>query len=148
MDALVGLLDAAGVLLALVLLYGVALVARRRLLARDGGTFELSVHVAARPHGRGWALGLGRYRGQELQWFRIFTLSPRPKLVWQRRDLDYVAQRAPDRSEAAALYVDHVIVECRSGAETIELAMSPSALTGLQSWLEAGPPGDRAGQGG
>ena len=39
------LLDAAGVLLALVLLYGLGLIIRRRLLSRHGGTFELSYRV-------------------------------------------------------------------------------------------------------
>ena len=73
------LLDAVGVLLVLVLLYGVALVVRRRLLSRHGGTFELSYRVRSERAGRGWLLGLGRYSGESLEWFRIFSLSPRPK---------------------------------------------------------------------
>ena len=53
------LLDAAGVLLLLVLLYGVALIVRRRVLSRHGGTFELSYRVRPARAGRGWLLGLG-----------------------------------------------------------------------------------------
>ncbi len=34
--------DSIGVLLLLVLLYGLSLVVRRRWITRDGGTFELS----------------------------------------------------------------------------------------------------------
>ena len=40
------LLDAAGLLLVLVLLYGGLLVLRRRVLSRHGGTFELSHRTA------------------------------------------------------------------------------------------------------
>ena len=61
------LLDAAGVLLVLVLLYGVGLVVRRRVLSRHGGTFELSYRVRPEQAGRGWLLGLGRYSGEALR---------------------------------------------------------------------------------
>ena len=39
--------------------------------------------------GRGWLLGLGRYSGETLEWFRIFSLSPRPKRAWERSVLTY-----------------------------------------------------------
>ena len=50
-------LDAVAVVLALVLLYGIALVARRRLLSRNGGTFELSYRI--RPERPGPRLAAG-----------------------------------------------------------------------------------------
>ena len=53
------LLDAAGVLLGLALIYGIALVIRRRVLSRHGGTFEMSYRVRSEKAGRGWLLGLG-----------------------------------------------------------------------------------------
>jgi hypothetical protein len=71
------LADSAGVLLFLVLLYGVALVVRRRWISRNGGTFEFSVRVRPGRAGRGWILGVGRYTGDDLEWFRIFSLAPR-----------------------------------------------------------------------
>ena len=55
------LLDAAGIVLGIVLLYGIALIVRRRVLARRGGTFELSHRARTAKVGRGWVLGLGRY---------------------------------------------------------------------------------------
>ena len=78
------LVDSAGFVLLLVLLYGLALVVRRRALSRHGGTFELSVRVRSTQAGRGWVLGLGRYDGERLEWFRIFSVAPRPKRVWHR----------------------------------------------------------------
>jgi hypothetical protein len=135
------LLDAAGAVLVLVLLYGLALVVRRRLLSRHGGTFELSYRVRSERAGRGWLLGLGRYSGDSLEWFRIFSLSPRPKNVWRRDGLSYTGRREPEGRERMSLYPDHTIVRCGSADGELELAMAPSSLMGFQSWLEASPPG-------
>lgn len=135
------LLDGAGALLLLVLLYGVALVVRRRLLSRHGGTFELSLRVRPEKAGRGWLLGLGRYSGDSLQWFRIFSLSPRPKREWSRDSLSYAGRRDPEGAERVSLYPDHTVVRCRLDGDDLELAMAPSSLMGFQAWLEAAPPG-------
>ena len=47
----VWIVDSIGVLLLLVLLYGLSLVVRRRWITRNGGTFELS-HRSVRRHRR------------------------------------------------------------------------------------------------
>lgn len=136
------LLDTAGLVLLLVLLYGIALIVRRRLLSRHGGTFELSYRARTTHPGRGWLLGIGRYSGQSsLEWFRIFSLSPKPKRVWARDGLAYSGRRSPEGVEEVSLYDGHVVVRCTYRGSEIELAMSESSLTGLQAWLEAGPPG-------
>jgi len=137
------LLDSAGVLLLLVLLYGLVLVIRRRWISRRGGTFEFSVRVRSTKAGRGWILGVGRYSGDQIQWFRIFSLAFRPKLTYQRSELEYVDRRDPVGAEAYSLYSGHVIVSCDSPSGLLEVAMSPEALTGFLAWLEAGPPGQR-----
>lgn len=135
------LLDAAGAVLVLVLLYGLALVVRRRVIARDGGTFELSHRIRTSHPGRGWLLGVGRYSEERLEWFRIFSLSPRPKRAWVRDELTYVGRREPEGAEQVSLFPDHVVISCRAASGDIELAMSPATLTGFQAWLEARPPG-------
>ncbi|PWN04102.1 DUF2550 domain-containing protein [Nocardioides silvaticus] len=135
------LLDVSGIVLLLLLAFGIGLVVRRRVLARHGGTFELSHRLTADEGGRGWVLGMGRYSGEKLEWFRIFTLSPRPKRVWERDQLSYDGRREPIGAEQASLYPDHVVIRCASRAGDVELAMSPASLTGFQAWLEAKPPG-------
>ena len=127
------LLDAAGIVLGIVLLYGIALIVRRRVLARRGGTFELSHRARTAKVGRGWVLGLGRYTSSTLEWFRIFSLNP-------RGDLTYVDRREPGGVEQLSLYPDHVVIRCTSSAGDVELAMSQEALMGFQAWLEAAPP--------
>jgi hypothetical protein len=130
-----------GVLLLLVLLYGLGLVARRRWLSRHGGTFEFSVRVRSVRAGRGWVLGVGRYTGDNLEWFRIFSLAPRPRYRYRRSELEYVGRRDAEGVEAFSLYSGHIVVSCRTPAGLLEVAMSPDALTGFLSWLEAAPPG-------
>jgi hypothetical protein len=135
------LVDAAGALLVLVVLYGLGLIVRRRLLSRNGGTFELSYRVRSSSPGRGWLLGLGRYSGESLEWFRYFSLWPRPKRVLERSQLTFTSRRDPEGVEQMSLYPDHVVIACTIPDGVVELAMSPASLMGFQSWLEAGPPG-------
>jgi hypothetical protein len=135
------LVDSAGLILLVLLFLIVALVLRRRLISRHDGTFELSVRDGSLPEGRGWVLGLGRYREDSLEWYRIFSPLPVPKRSWRRSDLNLVSQRVPRKAEEFALYAGSVVVVCTTPRGETELAMSRSSLTGLQSWLEAGPPG-------
>ena len=132
--------SAAGVLL-LVLVLGVALIVRRRWLSRHGGTFELSYRARASQPGRGWLLGLGRYSGDRLEWFRIFSLALRARFRYRRSELEYVGRRDPVGVEAYSLYSGHIIVTCKTPSGPLEVAMSPEALTGFLAWLEAAPPG-------
>lgn len=134
-------LDLSGAALLLLVGYGLGLILRRRVIARHGGTFELSYRLRDDVPGRGWVLGLGRYSGERLEWFRIFTLWPRPKVAWRRDELSYDGRREPLGAEQMSLYPDHVVIHCQSPSGEVELAMSESSLTGFQAWLEARPPG-------
>lgn len=134
-------IEAVVLLLVLLLAFGACLVVRRRVLARHGGTFELSYRARDVTAGRGWVLGIGRYSGEELQWFRIFSLSPTPRHAWSRKTMQYVGRREPEGIETMSLYPGHVVVSCRTPGGDVELAMNHGSLTGFQAWLEAGPPG-------
>jgi hypothetical protein len=134
-------LDTVGLLALALVLVAVYLIVRRRLLARSGATFELSNRARATRPGRGWVLGIGRYRGDALEWFRLFSVSPRPAQSYLRSDLAVVGKRPVQGVEELELYDDAIVVECRYHDAAVELAMTESALTGLLAWLEAAPPG-------
>src|SRR6185437_66383 len=58
------------------LLFGV--VSRRRFLTRDVGAFDCSLRVGSSPAAKGWRLGVARYESDRIDWYRVFSVSPRP----------------------------------------------------------------------
>lgn len=129
--------------LCVLLLFGYAmlLLVRRRVLTRGSGTFELSYRPRTQRSGRGWVLGLGRYDGEVLAFYRVFGVLLRPMRTFRRDALSVGERRPPVGAEQHVLYSGHVVVQCRVADEPIELAMSPGALTGMLAWLESAPPG-------
>lgn len=135
------------VALALVLLLLVPVVflgARRRWLSRQGGLFDCSVRLSGKSPGAGWALGVARYSGDNLEWFRVFSIALRPRLIFPRSQARAGAQRDPDPIESVLLYDEQRILTLElADGRSWELAMSIASLTGLLSWLESAPPGAR-----
>ena len=123
------------------------LAGRRRWLARDGGTFECSARLRTTTPGAGWVLGMARYGGDQLEWFRFFSYSTRPRRRFRRGEVRVVDTRDPDPDEALSLYAGQRVVtlEERRGERSVQsdLAMGSDSLTGLLSWLESAPPGRR-----
>lgn len=118
-----------------------ALFVRRLLIVRGGGTVEMSMRLYRRRRGRGWALGLVRFAGNRLLWYRMFSFAPRPNRVLSRQDLSVVGRREPSGKERLALMSESVVVECATRSGPVELAMGRAALTGFLSWLESAAPG-------
>lgn len=125
--------------LALALILG--LLARRRLLARSGATFDMSINRSAEASANGWTLGLAVYRDTELEWYRTFSVALRPRYRFTRGDVRINGRREPVGNEVYAIHAGHLIVRTDNVAGVRQLAMSANALTGLLSWLESSPPG-------
>ncbi len=158
-------LCAAALLLALAGLF--AFGVRRRLLQRSGGTFDCNMRWnapappsyaddsqldepaqgAGQGHahgdGKGWAYGIARYNGDQIEWFRVFSYAPRPRRFLERNLIEVLQRRQPEGEEELALLSDAVILACSLHGTRVELAMSEDALTGFLAWLEAAPPGQR-----
>jgi hypothetical protein len=118
-----------------------ALAVRRALVARGGGTIKLNLRLSTLVDGRGWSPGFGRFAGDELRWYRLFSFAIRPRRVLSRRGLAVESRRAPFGPERLALPPDWVILRCTSHHAPVEIAMARSTVTGFLSWLEAAPPG-------
>lgn len=141
---LIGVVDALAVLLGLALVALGLLVLRRRFLSRRGGTFDCSLRLrpSANPKsGQGWTLGIARYSGDTLEWYRVFSYALRPKRVLGRRDLQVVDRREPQGAEVFSLLSGAVVVRCIEPGGPVEFAMSRDTLTGFLSWVESAPPG-------
>lgn len=137
------LLDSLAFVLAVLVLLVVGVLVRRRLLARGGGTFDMSVTRSAESQVKGWMLGVAVYRDTELEWFRTFSLSWRPRYRFSRGDVHIEGRREPVGLEVHAIHAGHVIVSTDNASGVRQFAMSANALTGLLSWLESSPPGQR-----
>lgn len=117
------------------------LFVRRWLLVRQGGAIALYLRLSTMFAGRGWAPGIGRFVGDQLRWYRMFSLVPRPRRILSRRGMAVESRRIPTGSERLTLPPEWIILRCTSHHAPVEIAMAPTAVTGFLSWIEAAPRG-------
>lgn len=134
-------LEVVGICVVALLVVLFAIFVRRRLLMLGGGTIRLQVRVSTRVPGRGWSAGIGRFVGDELRYYRMFSFAVRPKRVLDRRSVTVAEGRLPEGPERLTMPGNWIILRCASGGAETEIAMAESTVTGFLSWLEAGPPG-------
>lgn len=113
----------------------------RRLLLQRGGGFDMCLRIGPGERTHGWVFGVGRYRGELLEWHRMFWLGGGAMRALDRR-LVVLSRREPAEDEAYDLPAEHVVFECDFGGERVEVSMPENAATGFRSWLEAAPPGE------
>jgi hypothetical protein len=135
------ILEGIGIGVFILLLGLTVLFLRRGFLTRRVGTIEMSLRLSTVVTGRGWSTGIGRFAGDDLRWYRMFSFSLRPRRTLSRRALVIEGRRAPDGEECLVLAPDWVIVRCLSRDSLVEIAMAQSTLAGFLSWIEAVPPG-------
>jgi hypothetical protein len=114
----------------------ILIIVRQRVLVRARGGIPLAV----RGRGHRWRYGVGRYAGEELQWFGVLGVSTRPSRSLQRRELQVIGRHQVSADDRAALPAGAVIIELRDSAGPITLGLGEGAYTGFVSWLEASAP--------
>ena len=134
------IIEAIGIVVFIVLCSLGVLFLRREVIARGRGV-ELNLRLSSRMEGRGWSPGIGRFAGDDLRWYRVFSLSVRPRRILSRGHLSVDGRRQPTATERLVLPADWIILRCTSQRSTVEIAMAETTLTGFMSWLEAAPPG-------
>ncbi len=92
-------LTVCGIVVALVVVGLFVFGLRRRLIQRSGGTFDCSLRWDAPKegdgNGKGWAYGVARYNGDRVEWYRVFSYSPRPRRVLERSAIEVAGRRVP-----------------------------------------------------
>jgi hypothetical protein len=134
------ILEAIAIGLVICLAILISVFARREYFSRSKGTVELYVRLFQRPGGRGWAPGFAHFRGDDLRWYRLFSLAFRPKRTMNRRKLSVESRRSPTPDEAQLLPVEWVVLQCQADGEHLEIAMPRHTVTGFLSWLESVTP--------
>jgi hypothetical protein len=147
------ILEALAICLMVVIAVLAALFVRRELFARRGGSVEIYMRLGMLVDGRGWAPGFARYSGDELRWYRMFSLSPWPRRVLHRREVTLAGRRTPSPNEQFLVPSDWVVVRLlrpsrevhpdplEADDKLVEIAMSGTVITGFLSWYESAPPG-------
>ncbi|MEV4542734.1 DUF2550 domain-containing protein [Micromonospora echinaurantiaca] len=135
------IVEGIGIGIAVILGALLILFVRRAVVTRSGGIIRLSVRVSTMLDGRGWSPGFGRFVGDELRWYRMFSFALRPKRVLSRKGLAVERRRLPEGQERLSMPADWIILRCTSHHAPVEIAMARSTVTGFLSWLEAAPPG-------
>lgn len=132
-----GTIVAGSLALLVLVLIVIGFVVRRSLLLRGVGAMGIWFKLSPRR----WSLGVGWYGGEELSWYRVFSLSPRPARVLVRGQLEVLERRDPSERDAIVLPPGTVILACQTPHRVEQVAMSSGAVNGLLSWLESQPPG-------
>ncbi|MBB0244713.1 DUF2550 family protein [Streptomyces alkaliphilus] len=136
-----------GAVLALVVFGLLGFGVRRRVIQRAGGTFDCSGRwtppAPGQSSGKNWVYGVARYNGDRIEWFRVFSYLPKPRLSLERDLIEVRERRHPQGDEEVALLPGAIVLTCRHDGSDLELGMSEDALTGFLAWLEAAPPGRR-----
>lgn len=117
---------------------------RQRTIATRVGTFVAQVRIGGeRPHeagappsqNLGFVPGTVQYAGDRIEFFRTFSLLPKPTYVWSRDDIEVISRgRAADLGGQ-----EQYLVQCRFPGGPLDFLMTPAAYAGLTSWLEAAP---------
>ena len=132
------------VLAVLIVLFGLLLgifVLRHLILGRRPGSFDCSMRKDLSRRPGGWMLGVARYHVDRLEWFRIFSFTPRPGRTLERSLLVVRDWYSPTESDIDSLMPESVIVRCQYQREELEFAMTEADYTGFSTWLESAPPG-------
>lgn len=122
------------------------LLVRRIWLLRAVASFDCAAMLDSPTPGTSWVSGVARFRGEELWWYPYFGWSFAPKLRFPRQrtvalpsyELQDSDQRRQDRLDYRVVPLSRQI---GGGTSVWDLAMEPTAVTAVLSWLEAAPPG-------
>lgn len=125
-------------------------LAFRRVRLMRGGGVDLSLRrqgpgrrpvAVLRDASAGWHAGVGRYRGDRMEFHRLTSFRPGASVALDRTELEILDRREPVGAETYVMPAASAVLRCRSRGADVELAMAPGVLTGFLAWLEAAPPG-------
>lgn len=130
------------VLVALALLW---LMVRHQILLRRRGVFVCGLRADGGTHQGRWMVGLARYSRGTFLWYRPLNPFLSPSVVLRRGSMNLVEHHPPTADDGTAAMAGREVVTLATNLpgrlSRCQLVVDPGVLTGLMSWLEAGPPG-------
>ncbi|GAB3939922.1 DUF2550 domain-containing protein [Corynebacterium tapiri] len=121
-----------------VLLVVLALAGWRFFTVRTHGTPAL---VRSLPAGDSysWRHGVIQYFGDELHFFKLRSLSPRPDITFHRSHVSVIGHRRAYEDEATIIADSGVIVELATPKGECELALDSHSAKAIIAWVESAP---------
>jgi hypothetical protein len=116
----------------------VLLAVWRFLTLRSRGTTILLRRLPASGV-HGWRHGTIRYNGDDLEYFKLRSLSPMADQVFSRQRLDFHDPRQLTPEETAFMAEGLSVATLCDGGTHYEVALDPHSLTALTSWIESAP---------
>ncbi|MGP6173427.1 DUF2550 domain-containing protein [Corynebacterium sp. A21] len=124
--------------LVIIAVLAVLLAAWRFFTQRSRGTIVI-LRALPNTGTHGWRHGSIRYNGDEVEYFKLRSLSPTSDLILNRTVTELVHRRDL-RADELAFMPSHVhILEVTSGGTSYEIGIGGHGEMALTAWLEAAP---------
>ncbi|WP_080795385.1 DUF2550 domain-containing protein [Corynebacterium pacaense] len=114
------------------------LAAWRFFTLRSRGTSAIMRRLPAQGI-HGWRHGSMRYHGNDLEYFKLRSISPMADLILTRLSVSLLNRRSPTSEEAAFISPDLRILTFRSKDTEYELALDTHGEMAFTAWLESAP---------
>lgn len=119
----------------------VGLIMRRRWLSQRGWVFDCSLRSLTTPSS-GWMLGVARFHGETVEWYRVFSWSLKPMVTFVRGTVDVSPTRRPEAGDDVGLGTEARLIDVTGPTVNVSLATSPADMMAFLSWVESAPPGE------
>lgn len=116
----------------------VLLAAWRFFTLRSRGT-NVILRVLPQSGVHGWRHGTLRYNGNDLEYFKLRSLSPMADIILNRLSVTLLNRRDPTTEEAAFMSPGLKVLHIKSKNEEIELSFDQHSEMAFTAWLEAAP---------
>ncbi|MCK2200640.1 DUF2550 domain-containing protein [Corynebacterium callunae] len=124
--------------LVIVAVLAVVLAAWRFFTLRSRGTTVILRHLPQNGL-HGWRHGTLRYNANDLEYFKLRSLSPMADLILNRLSVTLLDRREPTAEEAVFMFEGSRVIHIKSKNEELELALDSYGEMAFTAWLEAAP---------
>ncbi len=114
------------------------LAAWRFLTLRSRGTSVILRRLPA-SGAHGWRHGTIRYNGEDLEYFKLRSISPMADLVFHRRSVEFNGAREKTAQEEGFMSSELSIFEISVGDLHCEMALDRRGVMALTAWVESAP---------
>lgn len=122
--------------LVIIAVLAVLLAAWRFFTLRSRGTMVILRHLP-QSGVHGWRHGSLRYNGNDLEYFKLRSLSPMADNILHRLSVELLDRREPTSEEAVFMSEGTNIVHIKSKDEEIEMGLDSHGEMAFTAWLEA-----------